>query len=113
KTMLPRAVTKLVTRGEERQLETARDAELVENPREVMLDGVFSDRKPLRDRAVRPARNHHGDDAELGPGQAELSGTPRRLRHQLAERIRKVCDRLVVDPVAAVHHGANAPEQKL
>src|SRR5436190_7168717 len=71
KRMLPRAVTKLVTRGEERQLETARDAELVENPREVMLDGVFSDRKPLCDRAVRPARNHHGDDAELGPGQAE------------------------------------------
>ena len=47
------ALEQPMVRGEQRQLETTRDADLVEDLRQVMLHGVFAEREALGNRPVR------------------------------------------------------------
>src|SRR2546422_9194960 len=64
------AIEESMLRGEQRQLEAARDAQLVEYPGEGMLHGLFAEGKSLGYLAVRPPCPDHRHDLELAAGQA-------------------------------------------
>lgn len=56
---------------EERQLETGRHADLVEDAGQMVLDGVFADGKLRGDFLVAESGDHVRDDHQLARGETE------------------------------------------
>src|SRR5437899_12115367 len=81
------SIEEAVLRGEQRQLEAARDAQLGEYPGEVVLHGLFADEKSLGYLAVRQPCAYHRHDLELAAGQAKETGRRCILGHHLAEGV--------------------------
>ena len=61
----------IVVDREHGELQASDDAGLVEDPREVVLDGDLGDRKTRRDLPVRLAACHRAGDLELAAGETE------------------------------------------
>src|SRR5262249_11814293 len=66
-----RRADQMIADGEERELETVRHAELAEDLRQVVLDGLLAQREALRDFLVRQAAADRADDLQLARRQAE------------------------------------------
>ena len=60
-----------MARRELRELEAARDAHLVEDHGEMMLDRRFAEGEALGDLPVRPPHGDHRDNLEFAACQAE------------------------------------------
>src|SRR5204862_6607326 len=88
----------------ERELEAVRDAELVENVRNVVLDGVFADGELTRDVLVGQSAYDGGDDLLLARREAK---PPLRVGRRLpANVVQQVSDRVAIDPGLPRHHRA-------
>jgi len=83
-----------VVSGEQRELEPRRNAELVVDIGEVMLDGVFADRKPLGHFAVAEAGNHVRDNSKL----------PRRQPKRVGMTSAAIATRAAGEATAAISH---------
>ena len=60
-----------MVRGEQRELDAVRRTDLVEDVGKVPLDGVFADRRHLRDLLIGRSPHDRPNDVELVRGQAE------------------------------------------
>ena len=74
---------------EQRELEAARDAGLVEDAGEMVFDRLEADASPVRDIPVAVAGNDGGDNFDLSGRQAVLA---RRLNAELPHRLGEVVD---------------------
>src|SRR5437762_3503826 len=78
----------MVTCRKQRQLDPIRDAQRVENIRQVVLDRVFTDRELLRDFLVWAAGYHSGDHLHLTRREIEVpAGRSRLGLMRLADRL--------------------------
>ena len=98
--------------GEERQLEARGNARLVEDIREMALDGLFTERELLGDVAVAAALDDAADHFKLARGEAVgFALRHGSLLHELVERGDKIDDALAADPIIARVNGADGSLQ--
>src|SRR6266850_4024139 len=98
--------------GEERELDPARRAHLVEDVHQMALDGVLTDREAAPDFLVGVAVDHRPHDFLFPTGQPEhlrLSACGGEPAHA-GGNVRRA---LVADPVVAGHHALDALEQQI
>jgi hypothetical protein len=100
--------------GEVGELEPRGRSGLVEDAREMMLDGLLADCEFLRDVAIGVAGDDRLHDVELPPREAEgLRGPLRVGFRQLCDFLDEIGYHVAVDPVLALHHDANTFEQEV
>ena len=100
---------------EEGKLQPVRHPDLVEDIRQVVLDGLDADRKLLRDVAVRIAADDGGHNLEFASGEAK-GRTPvfrAARRGSVAHRVNDRPHTFASHPILAVHDRANALEQQV
>ncbi len=67
------ASVQAVIDGEHREFETSRDAKLVEDVGQMVLDGLLADTEKVGDLLVRGGVNDKADNFALAVGQAEVT----------------------------------------
>src|SRR5262249_12891591 len=106
------AVEETMVGGEQRELDAARGADLVEDVHQMPLDGVLADGKAASDFLVRVAVDDRADDVLFASRQTEHVRLPAR-RCEPPHAGGDVRRGLVADPVVAGHHALDALEQNV
>src|SRR5215217_4730394 len=106
------AAEQLVIHRVQRELEAVGYSELVEDVREVILDGLGTQPKPLRDLTVARALDDSGDDLEFPRRERGWSRPPRPLGRRRYQGLQQVADSGTPEPVLARDHPLDAFEQK-